>query len=217
MTSLLFTFMMTSSLIGCNTEDKTSTTSEPNPIPGDELPDPITDPSQSPINDNNQNSGVFDDFNDIDNNDNIDNSTISPTYFEVSEFNSGPLSNYSIDIRMSFETEDVEKSGALFLFALQTDGQYIVCAYPCSKNNWIPWDPNATNVNWTMNGIKNHVGALDTGELNGASRVIYSNQLDVSKIVGFKIYAGYGLGNSPNEAVREMLNSNRFKLVFTIQ
>jgi len=138
------------------------------------------------------------------------------TSFDVSKAISGSLNNYSAKLYMSFNTAHVTQPGGRFLF-MDHNGTITVCINLCSSGYWLQWDPNSTVVDWTMNGILPRVGALDNGTNSGEMREIFSYQGDVSGLVGAKVYIGYGLGTTTTEAVNEMLQVQRYKLVHTIQ
>lgn len=138
------------------------------------------------------------------------------THFDVTKTVAGTLNNYSIQLQMSFETEHVKMAGGRFL-VIEQNGVLSACANPCSSNYWLQWDPSVTYIDWTMNGLLSKVGSLENGSNSGELREIFSYQGDVSSLVGVKVYAGYGLGSTSAEAVNEMLNAKRYKLVHTIQ
>ncbi len=145
----------------------------------------------------------------------LDTDPIITTYFDATTVVSGSLTNYSIQVHMSFDTEHVNMPGGRFL-VIDNKGTLTACANPCSSGYWLQWDPNDTYVDWTMNGLLPKVGALENGS-NGSLREIFSYQGDVSELVGVKVYVGYGLGTTSAEAVNEMLNSKRYKLIHIIQ
>lgn len=137
------------------------------------------------------------------------------TYFDATTVVSGTLTNYSMQVHMSFDTEHVNMPGGRFL-VIDNNGTLTACVNPCSSNYWLQWDPNDTYVDWTMSGLLPKVGALEGGA-NGSLREIFSYQGDISGLVGVKVYVGYGLGATSAEAVNEMLTAKRYKLIHTIQ
>lgn len=127
--------------------------------------------------------------------------------FDVAATKSGVLSKYSIQIKMDFNPEDINKSGAIFLVAQKKkpgtqELQTYVCVKPCSKDtDWKDWtaDPN---VDWSISGLKAQVGV--SGSTQGL-QTVYSRIGDVTSLGGVKVYAGYGVGDTVMNAIGEML------------
>lgn len=134
--------------------------------------------------------------------------------FDIVKKVSGPVSSYNVSIDMQLNSADLNKKGAIFLVAY-TGSTYLVCTNPCTKDSvWKAW--NNTNYDWSVSGLKTNVGV--TGYQS-----VFKGLLDVTPYGGFKIYAGYGIGNTVNAAINEMLSyrsanlpNGRFLEVLTV-
>lgn len=127
--------------------------------------------------------------------------------FDVEATKSGLLSKYSIQIKMAFNSEDINKQGAIFLVAQKKkpgtqDLLTYVCVKPCSNDSdWKLWTGDSS-VDWSISGLKPQLGV--SGATTGL-QTIYSRVGDATSLGGYKVYAGYGLGNSVFNAIGEML------------
>jgi len=123
--------------------------------------------------------------------------------FDVIVTQSGVLSNLKLQIQMAFNESDINKKGAIFLVGQKPrpenplELQTFVCTNPCSDSSWVEWN-NSPDVDWSMSGIKNQVGA-------GGLQTIYNKTGDLTALGGSTIYAGYGIGETAYNAVNEML------------
>lgn len=121
--------------------------------------------------------------------------------FDVIKKVSGSLSSYSVSIDMQFNEADINKKGAIFLVA-QTANTFLVCTNPCTKDSaWKEW--SNTTYDWSVSGLKTNVGVASNGVVG--LQTVLKGLFDVTPYGGFKLYAGYGLGNTVNTAINEML------------
>lgn len=117
--------------------------------------------------------------------------------FDANAYYTGTAFSLNLTASVKISSTDATQTGTAFILAIAPNG-YIFTFTP---NGWEVFDSNSTK------GWSGSLGDITTPLLINAN---------VSSLSGFRFFAGYGKGSNSASSLNEMLSSNRFKLIFTI-
>lgn len=124
-----------------------------------------------------------------------------PNNYNIQATVSGPVSRYNLSSTIKIADAHIDQTGYILVVGLYAGSYYV---HNPNTKEWKKWDGTLANF------------ATATPLKSQSFATTLAANLDVTALGGTILYVGYGLGNNPALAVKEMLDNVRWKEIATI-